>query len=156
MRRALCKGLVSFAVGYVVATHGAPVGAGAPPPAPDPCGVVTKAEVEQVVGRLKGTPRPQKEGAASYCVYEFANGKDAFEVWVFPADAIDRGRKQAKKPTAIKGLGEDAFMNRGAFGLDYVDLYIKKGAVTVKLALQYTAGDEDKLKALGQKAVARF
>ncbi len=42
------------------------------------------------------------------------------------------------------------------FGLDYVDLYIKKGSATVKLSLKKTAGDEEKLKALAQKAVGRF
>ena len=123
---------------------------------PDPCSLLTAAEVEQVVGKLKGTPKTDKEGAASWCNYEFSNGKDAFEVWVFPADGIDRARKQAKKQTAVKGLGDEAFLTRGMFGLDYVDLYIKKGGTTVKLSLKETAGDEDKLKKLAQKAVGRF
>jgi hypothetical protein len=37
-----------------------------------------------------------------------------------------------------------------------VDLYIKKGNITVKLALKETAGDEEKLKTLAKKAVGRF
>jgi len=125
-------------------------------PAVDPCTILTKAEVEQVIGKLKGAPRGDSEGAARWCNYEFADGKDAFEVWVFPADGIERGRKQAKKPVAVKGLGDDAFLNRGMHGLDYLDLFIKKGAVTVKLSLKESAGDEDKVKALAQKAIARF
>lgn len=36
-------------------------------------------------------------------------------------------------------------MDRGAFGLDYVELYIKKGNTTVKLSLRESAGDEEKL-----------
>jgi hypothetical protein len=123
---------------------------------PEPCSVLTTAEVEQVIGELKGAPKADKEGAASWCNYGLANGKDAMEVWVLPPDAIERARKKAKKPVAVKGLGDDAMMDRGAFGLDYVDLYIKKGGTTVKLSLKETAGDEDKLKALGQKAVGRF
>lgn len=123
---------------------------------PEPCSLLTAAEIEQVVGKLNGTPKADKEGAASWCDYQFANGKDAMEVWVFPADAIDRAKKKAKKPVAVKGLGDEGLMDRGAFGLNYVDLYIKKGATTVKLALKETSGDEGKLKALAQKAIARF
>jgi hypothetical protein len=128
----------------------------AAPPNIDPCTLLTKAEVEHVIGQLQGNPKADKEGQAAWCNYEFANGKDAMEVWVFPAEGIDRGRKEAKKPVAVTGLGEDAFMDRGMHGLDYVDLFIKKGTVTVQLSLKETAGDEDKLKALGQKAVGRF
>lgn len=140
--------------GYLILTMG--LLAEAAPTAVDPCTVVTTAEVEQVIGKVKGTPKADKEGAAAWCNYEFANGKDAFEVWVFPADGIDRGRKQAKKPVTMKGLGDDAFMNRGMHGLDYVDLFIKKGGVTVKLSLHETAGDEQKLKQLAQKALGRL
>ena len=123
---------------------------------PAPCSLLTTAEVEQVVGKLNGPPKADKEGAASWCNYQFANGKDAMEVWVFPADAIDRAKKKAKKPVTIKGLGDEALMDRGAFGLEYVDLYIKKGVTTVKIAIRETAGDEDKVKALANKAVGRF
>ncbi|BFU96685.1 MAG: protein of unknown function [Nitrospira sp.] len=140
--------------GYLMLTMGSRVEAA--PAAVDPCNVVTTAEVEQVIGKLKGSPKADKEGGAAWCNYEFANGKDAFEVWVFPADGIDRARKQAKKPVPVKGLGDEAFMNRGMHGLDYVDLFIKKGAVTVKLSVHETVEDEGKLKALGQKAAGRF
>lgn len=128
----------------------------AAPPNVDPCTLLTIAEVEQAVGPLKGKPTGDKEGEAAWCNYEFANGKDLMEVWVFPADAINRGRKVSKNPVPIKGLGDDAFMDRGMHGINYVNLFIKKGATTVKLSIQETAGDEEKLKALGQKAIRRF
>jgi len=128
----------------------------AAPPKVEPCSLLTVAEVEQVVSKLKASPRADQEGDAKWCNYEFANGKDAMEVWVFPPDGIDRARKQAKKQTAVKGLGDDAFLTRGMHGLDYVDLFIKKGAVTVKLSLKEAAGDEDKLKKLAATAVKRL
>jgi hypothetical protein len=124
--------------------------------APAPCLLLTAAEVEQVVGKLMGTPKADQEGSAAWCNYEFANGKDALEVWVFPADGIERGRNKSKKPTAVKGLGEDAFIERGMHGLDYVNLFIKKGETTIQLSLKETAGDEEKLKTLGKKAVGRL
>ncbi len=138
--------VVSFAATSTFAT----------PPKVDPCSILTTTEVEQAVGPLKGTPTGDKEGEAAWCNYEFANGKDLMEVWVFPADAINRGRKVSKNPVPIKGLGDDAFMDRGMHGINYVNLFIKKGATTVKLSIQETAGDEEKLKALGQKAIRRF
>src|ERR1043166_5218802 len=125
----------------------------AAPPTIDPCTLLTQAEIEHVIGPLQGKPQADKEGQAAWYNYDFANGTDALEVWVFPAEGIDCGRKEAKQPIAVKGLGEEAFMERGMHGLDYVDLFIKKGTVTVRLSLKETAGDEDKLKALGQKAV---
>jgi hypothetical protein len=65
-------------------------------------------------------------------------------------------RKDAKRTVSVKGLGNDAFTDRGALGLDYVDLYIKKATILVKLSLRETAGDQEKLKILGRKAVGRF
>lgn len=124
--------------------------------APEPCSLLTNAEVEQVIGKLKGAPKADKAGNAAWCNYEFANGKDEFEIWVGSVDAFMRMRKEAKKPVTVNGLGDDAFLNRGAHNLGYVDLTIKRGAVLVQLALKETAGDEEKLKTLGQKAAGRF
>lgn len=122
----------------------------------DPCSLITRAEVEHIVGKLKAAPKADKEGQASWCNYEFANGKDAFEIWVFPGEGIDRARRVAKSGTTVKGLGEDAFLTRGLHGLDYVNLYVRKNNRTINLALQYTSGDEDKVKALAQRALARM
>lgn len=124
--------------------------------APTPCSLLADAEVEQVVGKLMGTPKAGEEGRAAWCNYEFANGKDAMEVWVFPTDGIERAHKEVRNPTALKGLGEDAFIERGMHGLDYVDLFIRKGKTTIQLSLKESAGDEEKLKTLGRKAVDRL
>ena len=89
--RILC---VSFS-GYLILWMGS-IAESASPQA-DPCKVLTTAEVEQVVGTFKGVPKADKEDDAAWCDYQFADGKDAMEVWVFPADAIDRAKKKAKK-----------------------------------------------------------
>lgn len=123
---------------------------------PAPCSLLTTAEVEQIVGKLKGAPTTDKEGEASWCNYEFANGKDALEVWVFPSEAIGRSRTISKNPVTVKGLGDDAFMDRGMHGLNYVNLYVKKGGTTINVSIQETARDEEKVKALAQHALRRF
>lgn len=124
--------------------------------APAPCSLLTAAEVEQIVGKLSGTPKADQEGRAGWCNYEVANGTDALEVWVFPADGIERGRSKAKKPIAVKELGEEAFFARGMHGLEYVNLFIKKRTTTIQISLKETPGDEDKAMALGKKAVGRM
>jgi hypothetical protein len=40
---------------------------------PTPCSLLTPAEVEQVVGKLMGTPKADQEGSAAWCNYEFAD-----------------------------------------------------------------------------------
>lgn len=126
----------------------------AAPPAVDPCTVVTVTELEQVIGKLKGAPT--KEGEGGVCNYEFANGKDEFSVAVFPPGGFEFERKRSKKPIPIKGLGDDAFLDRGMHDIPYANLYVKKKTATVELSIKETAGDEDKLKTLAQKAVGRF
>lgn len=126
----------------------------AAPPAVDPCTVVTVAELEQVIGKVKGAPT--KEGEGGVCSYEFANAKDEFSVAVFPPGGFEFERKRSKKPIPIKGLGDDAFLDRGMHDIPYVNLYIKKKTATVELSIKETAGDEDKVTILGQKAVGRF
>jgi len=123
-------------------------------PAVDPCQVVTIAELEQVFGKVKGTPT--KEGEGGMCSYEFANGKDEFAVAVFRSGGFEFERKRSKKPISIKGLGDEAFLDRGMHDIPYVNLYIKKKTATVKLSILETAGDEEKLKMLAQKVVGRF
>ena len=133
-----------------------PTSLSAAPPNVDPCTLLTIAEVEQTVGALKGKPTGDKEGDAAWCNYEFANGKDALEVWVLPSEAIGRSRAISKNPVTVKGLGDEAFMDRGMHGLNYVNLYVKKGSTTINLSIQETTGDEEKVKALAQKALRRF
>ena len=89
-----------------LSTHdfrGSGSGVVAAPPPIDPCTLLTQAEIEHVIGPLRGKPKADKEGPAARCIYAFANGTDALEVWVFPAEGIDRGRKQAKQPVAVEG-----------------------------------------------------
>lgn len=124
--------------------------------APGPCSLLTTAEVEQVVGKLMGTPKADQEGNASWCNYEFANGTDEMSVWVFSADGIERGRSKAKKPIAVTGLGNEAFFDRGMHGLEYVNLFIKKRNTAIQISLKETAGDEEKIRMLGKKAAERF
>lgn len=123
---------------------------------PGPCSLLTTAEVEQVIGKLKGVPRTESMGDSVQCIYEFANGKSELETWVGTADSLAPARKRAKQPVPVNGLGDEAIFDRGRIDASTADLHIRKGKVVVMLMLSDTPGDEEKLKTLGRKAVGRF
>lgn len=129
---------------------------GAAPPGLDPCTLLTTAEVEQVIGKLKGAPKGNTLADAKSCTYEFTNGRDEFEIWIGPGDAFARMRKDAKKPVPVGGFGEEAFMDRGRLDLGSLELTMRKGTVLAQLSIREGAGDEAKLRSLAQKAVGRM
>lgn len=129
---------------------------GAAPPGLNPCALVTTAEVEQVIGKLRGTPKGETLANAKSCTYEFTNGQDEFEVWIGSGDAFALMRRDAKKPVSVGGFGEEAYMERGRLDLGSLELTMRKGAVLAQLSIREGAGDEAKLRTLAQKAVGRM
>lgn len=128
----------------------------ATPPPLDPCKVVTVEEVEQAIGKLKGTPRIEKLGDTAQCIYEFSNATSELDIWIGTADSLAPARKRAKQPVAVNGIGDEAIMDRGRIDTWTVELHIRKGKQVLLLMLSDTPGDEAKLKTLAQKAVGRF
>jgi hypothetical protein len=124
-------------------------------PAVDPCTLISQADVEQVIGKLKGPPTSRREEQARFCMYEFANEKDALELWVFPASGLERARKLHKDLLPVPGLGRDAFMRRNT-GLQYLELFVKKGNVTLEVTMKEAPGDEEKVQTLAKKALTRL
>jgi hypothetical protein len=129
---------------------------GAAPPGIDPCTLVTAAEVEQVISKLKGLPKGETLPDTKSCIYEFTNGRDEFEISIGPGDAFARLLKDAKKPMTMSGFGEEAYMERGRRALGSLEFTMRKGAVLAQLSIRKGVGDEAKLKALAQKAVRRM
>jgi len=128
----------------------------AAPPAIDPCTLVTPAEVEQVIGKLKGAPTSETLGDGVRCGYNFADENNELEIWASGGSWSKLLHKDAKQPVMVKGLGDEAFMDRGKSDPEAVDLYIRKGATLIVLMTRKAPGDEEKLKTLGKKAVGRL
>jgi len=128
----------------------------AAPPTIDPCALVTPAEVEQVLGKLKGAPTSETLGDGVRCSYNFADENNELEIWASGGSWSKLLHKDAKQPVMVKGLGDEAFMDRGKNDPEAVDLYIRKGATLIVLMTRKAPGDEEKLKALGKKAVGRL
>ena len=128
----------------------------AAPPNVDPCTLLTPTEVEQVIGKLKGAPTSETLGDGVRCGYDFVDEKNEFEVWASQESWTKALHKDAKKPVMVKGLGDEAFMDRGKIDPEDVDLYIRKGATLIVLMTRKNPGDEEQLKTLGKKAAGRL
>ncbi|MBL8038731.1 MAG: hypothetical protein JNN16_14625 [Nitrospira sp.] len=139
-----------------ISVMGMSIPIGAAPPGLDPCTLVTTAEVEAVLSKLKGPPRGETLADAKSCTYEFTNGQDEFEIWIGTGEVFARMRKDAKNPVTVSGFGEEAYMDRGRLGLGSLELTMRKGAVLAQLSIREGVGDEAKLKALAQKAAGRM
>ena len=85
---------------------------------PAPCSLLTTAEVEQVVGKLKGTPRIEKLGDTAQGIYEFANTTSESDIWLGTADSLAPARKRAKQPVAVNGIDDEALLDRGRVMID--------------------------------------
>lgn len=120
---------------------------------PAPCSLLTTAEVEQVVGKLKGAPRIEKLGDTAQGIYEFANTTSESDIWLGTADSLAPARKRAKQPVAVNGIDDEALLDRGRIDGATAELHIRKGTLILLLMLSDTPGEEAKLKALAQKAV---
>lgn len=123
---------------------------------PAPCSLLTTAEVEQTIGKLKGTPRVDTLGDTAQCIYEFADATSELDIWIGTADSLAPARKRAKQPVAVNGIGDEAIMDRGRIDASTAELHVRKGKQVLLFMLSDTPGDVAKLKALAQKAVGRF
>lgn len=98
----------------------APVAVGSPTSvaaAPDPCALVTKADV---AAALPGLPivegEPGRQPTGGDCVYLVSGSSRAIDVKVFQPDGVSRfeGLKTSQPGTvALPGLGDRAFAQRG-------------------------------------------
>jgi hypothetical protein len=130
--------------------------AGAANPAVDVCTLVTVAEVEQIVGQLKTPPRLMQDAQARNCDYAFVNTQEALELWVFPGEALERAKKLMQRHRVpLTGFGAEAFLYRDA-ALGYLELWLKKGETVLQVALKTSSADEEKVKAIAQKALSRL
>lgn len=146
-RSAAATFLVSCALAAgIAASQGAP--------SIDPCTLVTVADVEAIVGKLKGPPRSETEERTRSCNFTFT-GSDEMEIWVYPADGLDRARRLNKDLAAVTDVGAEAYMRRDA-SIDWIELYARKGAVSIQVTMKNAPGATDKVKALARKALAKL
>jgi hypothetical protein len=128
----------------------------AAPAVPDPCKLVTVSELEQIVGPLKGNPKPGdiKAGDIS-CEYTPAKEPAWISIRLHDGElAYWRSRNGGKNPVSVPELGKEAFINPDAEGS--ADLYAKKGTLILRVSMPKGPTAADKVKAIAQKALPRL
>ncbi len=131
-------------------------GAQSAPAIPDPCKLVTAAEMQQIVGPLKQSPKntDPKSGEIS-CEYAPTKGPDFVEISLHDGDlAAWKQRNGGKSPLALPEFGGDAFVNPD-FN-DWADLYAKKGSLVLRVTMPKGPQSIEAVKAIARKALARL
>ena len=134
---------------------GPPLAANADPAIPDPCKLVTAAEIQQLVGPLKGAPKQGDIASGDVsCGYTPASGPAWIEVRLQEGE-LSYWRKRNGGPDAMSlpELGKDAFVNPDSDGS--TDLYAKKGNLVLRVSLPKGPKAVDTAKAIAKKAMAQ-
>ena len=130
--------------------------ASAAPAVPDPCKLVTVAEMQQIVGPLRGAPRATdpKSGEIT-CTYTPAQGPSFVDVSLHDGDlAAWRKQNGGKSPVPLPEFGSEAFVNPNF--RDFADLYAKKGALILRVSLPTGPQSVEAVKAIARKALPRL
>ena len=141
--------LGAAAVGAMVVTRAAAA-------TPDPCKLITVAELEQIVGPLKGAPQigDVKAGDLS-CSYTPSKGPAWIEVRLHDGElSAWRSRNGGKSAISVPELGKDAFATPDAEGS--ADVYAKKGTLILRVSMPKGVSAVDTLKAIAAKALMRL
>lgn len=134
---------------FAEAAHGAPA-------LPDPCKLITVAEMQEIVGQLKGAPKgtDPKSGEIS-CGYEPSRGPSFVDIALHDGDLAGwKQRNGGKNPLALPEFGSDAFVNPD-FN-NYADLYAKKGSVVLRVTMPKGPQSIEAVKAIARKALPRM
>ncbi len=126
------------------------------PALPDPCKLITVAEMQQIVGPLKGAPvgTDPKSGEIS-CGYEPSKGPSFVDIALHDGDlAAWKKRNGGNNPVALPEFGSEAFVNPD-FN-DWADLYAKRGSVVLRVTMPKGPQSIEAVKATARKALARM
>ena len=135
---------------------GPPLAATADPAIPHPCRLVTAAEMQQLVGPLKGAPKQGDIASGDVsCAYTPASGPAWIEVRLQEGElSYWRTRNGGPDAVSLPDFGKDAFVNPDSEGS--ADLYAKKGDLVLRVSLPKGPKAVDTAKAIARKALVRL
>ena len=141
---------------WAVLAGGSSLAVGAAPAIPDPCKLITVAEIQQIVGPLDGAPKPTDPASGEIrCSYRPAKGPSYIDISLHEGElSYVKARNGGKNPVSLPEFGNGAFVNPDADGS--ADLYAKKGNLILEVSLPKGPAAVDKAKAIAKKALARL
>ena len=130
--------------------------AGGAPAIPDPCKLITAAELEQIVGPMKGAPKPGDVASGDVsCEYTFVKAKTWINISLHEGELSSwRQRNGGQNPVSLPKLGKDAFVNPDFEGS--ADLYATNGSLILRVSMPKGAASVDTVIAIAQKALPRL
>jgi hypothetical protein len=139
-----------------VAIFGGSMSASAAPAIPDPCKLITTAELEQIVGRLKGAPKAGDIASGDVsCEYAPVKAPSWINIRLHDGDlSAWRQRNGGKNSLSLPEFGKDAFVNPDFEGS--ADLYAKKGGLILRVSVPNGPGAVDMGKAIARLALPRL
>ena len=132
------------------------VPAHATPALPDPCKLITVAEMKQIVGPLKGAPgaTDPKSGEIS-CRYAPSGGPRSVDIALHDGDlATWKKRNGGKTPIKLPKFGSDNFVNPDFNG--WADLNARNGNLILRVTIPKGPQSIEAVRAIARKALARM
>lgn len=125
-------------------------------PTPNPCSLVTVAEMQQIVGPLSESPRATDPASGEIsCSFSPAKGPSFIDVSLHEGDlATLRSSASYKNAQPLPEFGKDAFVSPNFH--EYADLYAKRGNLIVRVTLPMGPKSVDTAKSIARKALARM
>ena len=128
----------------------------ASPTIPDPCKLITSAELEQITGRLKGVPKPGDIASGEIsCEYAPVKAPAWINVSLHDGDlGYWRQRNGGQNSVSLPEYGKGAFVNPDSEGS--ADLYAKKGDLILRVTMPKGPTAVDMAKAIAKLALPRL
>ncbi|MEQ1516222.1 MAG: hypothetical protein ABL931_07010 [Usitatibacteraceae bacterium] len=148
--------LFCCSVATAILAGGTTFAAGAAPAIPNPCKLVTQAEMQELVGPLGGAPKATDPSSGEItCSFTPAKGPSFVDISLHDGDiAAWKKRHGGKNPSALPEFGSGAFVNPDFEG--YADLYAKKGNLILRVTMPKSPKAVDIVKAIATKALPRL
>ncbi len=132
-----------------------PFGASVAAAPPDPCTLITAAELQQIAGAVKGNPNRSGGAGAVSCEFTLAKADAWVEISLHDGElAYWKKRNGGKAPLALPEFGSEAFVNPDFEGS--ADLYAKKDKLVLRVSMPKGPGSVETVKAIARKAMARL
>lgn len=125
-------------------------------PQPNPCKLVTVAEIQQIVGPLKEAPTATDPSTGEIaCTFHPSKGLDFLEISLHDGDLASwKRRNGGKNPEAAPEFGSGSFATPDFEG--FAELYAKKGAVVLRVSVPKGGQSVEIVKAVARKALPRL
>jgi len=124
---------------------------------PDPCKLITLAELEEIVGKISKGPTPADPSSGEVsCEYTVAKDSSWFMIDLHEGNFDDmRKRFGGKSPASVPEVAKDAFLNEQYADFS-AELFAKKGDLALRVSMPKGPSAAAKIKAVAKKAFPRL